>query len=217
VIQEAARAYMYRIKAREAQETGSKLSAGRGNWCSLEFTVGDAGFVTLSIVPPASEPTSSAQVTLVTGKIVHKPSEKGMPRRTKAFFAKLDKDKDNRVTLTELQSGFEKEFKGQLRPHAKDAIVELFEAHAKEDAVGKSLKPGSFNRFYAEILFRHFDANNNGTLQLEEAQEALKFLYPTKDGAKPDVNVAFPDSAKTESGEFALPKGWFFMTYQAVE
>ena len=167
--------------------------------------------------PPASEPTSSAQVTLVTGEIVQKPSEKGMPRRTKAFFAKLDKDKDNRVTLTELQSGFEKEFKGQLRPHAKDAIVELFEAHAKEDAAGKSLKPGSFNRFYAEILFRHFDENNNGTLQLEEAQEALKFLYPTKDGAKPDVNVAFPDSAKTESGEFALPKGWFFMTYQAVE
>ena len=120
--------------------------------------------------------------------------------------------------LTELQNGFEKEFKGGLMPHAKAAVEALFEEHAKEDGAGiKSLKPGSFNRFYAEILFRHFDANNNGTLQLEEAQAALQFLYPTKDGAKPDVNVAFPESAKSESGELRLPKGWFFMMYQGVE
>lgn len=90
-----------------------------------------------------------------------------MPLRTRAFFSRLDKDTDNRVTLAELQLGFEREFKSGLTKHAKEAIVALFEAHAKEDGSGsKSLKPGSFNRFYAEILFRHFDANNNGFLEV---------------------------------------------------
>ena len=56
---------------------------------------------------------------------------------------------------------------GVLRPHAKQAVATLFEKHATNEASGKGLKIGKFNRFYGEILFRPFDANDNGTLQME--------------------------------------------------
>jgi len=179
--------------------------------------------------PAAETPTSSDDVAVtegvkkdvvITGTLVAPPPADHVPQRTKRFFHQLDRDKDNKVTLDELQTGFEAEFKGTLAAHAKEAIVSLFEAHAVTEGwtSGKFLKPGSFNRFYAEILFRHFDANNNGYLELAEAQEALKFLVKKKeDGEKPDVNAVFPASAYTEAGELKLPKAWFFQMYKAME
>ena len=172
----------------------------------------------------ADAPMGTAVV--MHGTLIKQASSDGVPQRTKAFFHKLDKDNDNCVTLEELQTGFEKEFesRGGLMPHAKEAIKELFEAHAA--VIGepglfssgqKALKPGSFNRFYAEILFRHFDANNNGYLELNEAENALRFLCKNKsDGSKADpVNVVYPVDAYVE-GELRLPKSWFFSMYRGL-
>lgn len=165
--------------------------------------------------------SSSAPAAVVTGTLIRRPTENRVPERTKRFFSKLDKNKDNRVSLAELQSGFEAEFKGQLPEHAKAAIVELFEAHAVQEegmlSGGKSLAPAAFNRFYAEILFRRFDANDNGVLELSEATEALKFLKKTKDGVKPDVTVGFPKDFYDDKGDLKLPKRWFFQMYQGME
>jgi hypothetical protein len=176
--------------------------------------------------PPKPGGAVDPSQVVITGQLVRAPSQNRMPERTRAFFTKLDRNKDNRVSLEELQAGFEREFKGSLREHAKQEIATLFEAHAQAEggwgpmgSASKTLKPGSFNRFYAEVLFKHFDANNNGYLELAEAEEALRFLRPNKadGGGKDDVHVAFPTSAYTESGELRLPKAWFFALYQSME
>ena len=52
---------------------------------------------------------------------------------------------------------------------------------------GKVLSIKLFSRFYAEVLYRHFDADNNGGLSADEAKAALKFL--TKPGA-PEAAIA---------------------------
>ena len=131
------------------------------------------------------------------------------------MFKKMDTNQDGLLSLAELQAGFASEF-GDLSPAAKDAIPTLFEQRAKADDKGeKALKIGVFNRFYAQILFTHFDANGDGVLQLEEAQAALKWL--TKPSADGNVAVAFPPDAYTESGELALPFGWFWGVYSAME
>ena len=89
------------------------------------------------------------------------------------MFKKLDANSDGSLTLEELNAGFEREF-GELKPHAKEAIPLIFEAHATvDDVLGKALKINVFNRFYAEVLFKHFDTDNNGTLQAEEATQVL--------------------------------------------
>ena len=84
------------------------------------------------------------------------------------------------MSLDELQAGFEREFGdqfGKLAPHAKAAIPALFDAFASDVAgVGKALSLEVFTRVYAEILYKHFDEDNNGTLQVGEAEKPLKFL-----------------------------------------
>lgn len=168
--------------------------------------------------PEESSTTATADPkdVVVTGTITQAASTDGVPQRVKAFFHRLDLDSDHRVSLEELQGGFDKEVK-DLKPHAKEAITTLFEAHTQAADDGKKyLKPGSFNRFYAEILFKHFDANDNGYLELEEAQEALRFLTKKKEGEeKPAVHAAFPADAYVE-GELRLPKAWFFKMYRSM-
>ena len=127
---------------------------------------------------------------------------------------------DGMLTLEEITAGFDKEFGSDMPTHAKEKVKELFEAHAKPDASGTPhLKSGAFSRFYAEILFRKFDLNNNGTLQLDEAQEALRFLKKSaEDGNRPAVIAAFPDDAyDKDTGELQLKFRWFWSLYVAME
>lgn len=170
----------------------------------------------------ASAPTDE-KTAAVVGELVSTRSTQPAAR-VRATFRKLDKDNSGKISLEELTSGLEQDICGDggtLPAHAKMAISELFEAHAKEYPGTlmkyKALPSGSFARFYAEILFRKFDANNNGTLQLDEAQEALKFLKPKSgDGSRPDVHVAFPPSAYVD-GELRLPWSWFWAMFLAME
>ena len=82
---------------------------------------------------------------------------------------------------------------------------------------GKVLKIGQFARFYAVILFKHFDADDSGRLELEEATAALKFLTkPSPDS--PDIQVAFPPQACDEAGRVkSLPFSWFWSTFRAMD
>eukprot|EP00310_Coccolithus_braarudii_P023227 CAMPEP_0183332904 /NCGR_PEP_ID=MMETSP0164_2-20130417/1959_1 /TAXON_ID=221442 /ORGANISM="Coccolithus pelagicus ssp braarudi, Strain PLY182g" /LENGTH=164 /DNA_ID=CAMNT_0025501715 /DNA_START=40 /DNA_END=534 /DNA_ORIENTATION=- len=162
-----------------------------------------------------SQPVVVATATLL------KPANTNLPPgRVRHLFNKLDADANGSLSLEELQSGFEREFEGGLAPHASKAIIELFEKHAKEtEKGGKALKVGNFARFYAEILFKHFDTNNDGSLQLSEAKQALKFLIKPMDGVVEEPVLAVPPGAYDEKGELKkpMPFSWFLSYYKAMD
>ena len=87
--------------------------------------------------------------------------------------------------------------------------------HATDESVGRALKVNVFSRFYAEILFQHFDADNNGTLQIAEVEKALKFLVKPKEGETAELAVAFPGQG--DGAEVNLPFAWFWAQYQAMD
>ena len=66
---------------------------------------------------------------------------------------------------------------------------------------------------WQEVLFKHFDADDSGTLEYAEAQKALQFLSNSKEPA----TVAFPPDAYDAKGVLKLPKSWFFSMYRAME
>ena len=107
----------------------------------------------------------------------------------------------------------------QLAEHVVQKINECWEKVATEDeGGGKSLKPKVFSRFYAEVLFRHFDANNDGKLQLDEVTAALKFMTkPNADGEQVAPVVAFPKEFTEEDGQVNLPIQWFWGYFSAME
>ena len=58
----------------------------------------------------------------------------------------------------------------------------------------------------------------SGVLQLNEAEEALKFLIkPSTGDGPPKPVLAYPPEAYTASGELALPFSWFASMYRAME
>ena len=175
-----------------------------------------AAFSPEKMAPVAED--SATGVAPVAGTLISAPKN-GVPSRVKALFKKLDADGDGKLTLQELTNGFEREFKGKLAAHAKEAIPTLFEKHCKADASGvQHLGRQLFNRFYAEILFKTFDADNNGWLSLQEAQTALQYLRrKPQDGSKPEVSVAYPADAYTPEGELRLPKAWFLQVYKSMD
>ena len=143
------------------------------------------------------------------------------PARVRALFNMCDANGDGKLTFDELKEGLSKDL-DPLPPHALEAITKLFEAHAiPDDELGKVIPSGSFSRFYAEILFERFDVNRRGSLQQDEAQEALKFLSKKNaDGVRPEVIIdpkTFPPTAFDANGELSLPKAWFFSVYKNME
>ena len=133
------------------------------------------------------------------------------------MFKTLDKDSSGGLTEAELLTGFAAEFKVEaLTDHVISTIKETFAKVATADAAdGKSLKPGLFSRFYCEVIFNHFDTNQNGTLQVAEAQAAL--AYMNKAGNEP-LYVAFPPQfSDAASGELRLPIQWFWKLFSAME
>ena len=154
---------------------------------------------------------------LFSKKSSFKPANTKMPPgRVRHMFKKLDKDGSGGLTMEELLVGFAKEFNvTSLAPHVKAKMQEAFDRVASDDKQdGKSLKASHFGRFYAEVLFRHFDADNSGTLELAEVQKAMAFL--TKPG-QPTPVVAYPPQYTQPSGEVHLPIGWFWSMFSAMD
>ena len=88
-------------------------------------------------------------------------------------------------------------------------IFSLITQYAKGDGE-KGLDHPSFTKVYAAFLFRNFDANGDGVLQIAEAEEALKFL---SDG-KP-VSVALPVT-EGQGGEKHVSKLDFWLMFKAM-
>jgi len=143
-----------------------------------------------------------ANVSIAEPKIVANHAKP--PGRVRFMFHKLDTDKSGGLSIEELKTGFAADFKlDTLAPHVIEAIDTMFSAHAVagEDGV-KELKAGKFSRFYAEVLFHHFDADNSGTLELAEVQNALKHMVrKNADGEQVMPIIAYPPEFTTESGE----------------
>lgn len=143
------------------------------------------------------------------------------PGRVRRMFKSLDKDASGGLSETELLKGFAAEFEVATRPYVTAKIREVFAKVATPDvAGGNSLKPGLFSRFYCEVIFHHFDANENGTLQLAEAQAALAYLVkPDTNGAQQSQLVAAfsPHFTDDTTGEVRLPIQWFWKLFSAME
>ena len=154
-------------------------------------------------------------VAMPVATIGSRANQSAVPLRVRQLFEALDTNSDGSMTLAELQAGFEREFGqdfGRLAPHAKAAIPILFEEFASDvEGVGSALKIDVFSRVYAEILYKHFDEDANGKLQVGEAEKALKFLCAF--GQRADVVLALPTPVPVGG----LPFGWFWETFRAMD
>jgi len=148
------------------------------------------------------------------------PANRNMPpARVRYLFKKLDTDNSGGLSLDELRTGFCSDLKvDALADHVTKRMEDMFEKHAvSKDGGEKALSAKVFARFYCDVLFRHFDKDNSGTLELAEVQEALKHMVkPNEDGVKVAPIVAFPDEFKKD-GEVHLPLQWFWMTFSAMD
>ena len=143
-----------------------------------------------------------------------KPADRTRPPgRVRYAFKQIDVNSSGGLTLEELKAGLAKEFGvEELAPHVFEAMEYQFLVHAddREDGV-KVLTANVFSRYFCEVLFRHFDKNNNGVLELAEMHEALKFLVkPDADGNQLMPVVAFPPEFCDEDGQVKLPITWFW-------
>uniref|UniRef100_A0A7S2BAI3 EF-hand domain-containing protein n=1 Tax=Haptolina brevifila TaxID=156173 RepID=A0A7S2BAI3_9EUKA len=141
------------------------------------------------------------------------------PGRVRHMFKMLDKDGSGGLTMEEMTKGFAKEFKVEkLADHVLTAMAEMFKEHGTISGEGKVITTSKFSRFYAEVLFKHFDKDNSGTLELAEVQEALKFLVkPNEAGERIPPIVAFPPQHYDDKGQVHLPMKWFWTTFTAMD
>jgi len=136
------------------------------------------------------------------------------PGRVRALFKKLDKDKSGGLSREELTSGFAAEFGvAKLADHVVKAMDENLKKYGSAVGGKQVITANVFSRFYAEVLFRHFDVDNSGTLELCEVQSALGYLV--KGGAPPVI--AYPPEHTDEKGEVHLPINWFWATFRAMD
>ena len=153
--------------------------------------------------PPTAEP----------GTLLKPADRTRPPGRVRHAFKQMDVNRSGGLTLEELKAGMAKELGAdELAPHVFQAMEYEFLVHAddREDGV-KVLTAKVFSRYYCEVLFRHFDKNNNGVLELAEVHEALKFLVkPDADGNQVMPVIVFPPEYCRLDGEVKLPISWFW-------
>lgn len=179
-------------------------------------------------LPPQAQqqniPTAIAQQPS-SGELLKQANRSLPPGRVRALWKRLDVDKDGYLSIDEILTGFQKEFGEVLLPRVVESMTALFDAHSIEvpGFLGfnkrRYLETRVFSRFYAEVLFQHFDRNANGTLQLAEVQEALRFLVKP-DGTTGEAVlpvIAYPPEFMQPGGEVLLPFKWFWTTFKAME
>jgi len=163
-----------------------------------------------------------ANVTLTqpAATVVKQAQSNQPPGRVRHLFKKLDVDGSGTLCFEEIEKGFAKEFGvDALAPHVLEKLQEAFAKVKTADETGKDvLTTKFFGRFYAEALFRQFDKDNSGTLELAEFQEAIGHLVkPKADGTKDLPAIAFPPEFTDEQGEVHLPVSWFWSTFRSMD
>ena len=106
-----------------------------------------------------------------------------VPKKIQTLFESFDANKDGRISLEELTNALYDSFPN-MPDWAKAHLPVQFEKYATGDGQ-KTLDQAAFTKLYAAFLFRNFDANGDGILQIAEAEEALKFLADGKPVAVP--------------------------------
>ena len=125
----------------------------------------------------------------------------------------MDKDRDGFLSLKELQDGFAAKFP-DMCADAKEAIVKLFEEHSYDEKGQQVLSKRVFMRFYAEILFRNFDADSNGVLDPAEAAKCLAYLHQGRDEGK--TAIVFPP-VKDDKGNDVVNFASFWQTFRGMD
>ena len=110
-------------------------------------------------------------------------ADNAVPGKIEALFGEYDTNGDGVISEVELTSSLEKAFP-DMKPWAREHIPLQFQKYATGDPAG--LDKPAFTKVYAAFLFRYFDDNGDGHLQVSECEAALKFL------AGKDTAVACP-------------------------
>eukprot|EP00325_Prymnesiales_sp_UTEX-LB-985_P024796 CAMPEP_0174719384 /NCGR_PEP_ID=MMETSP1094-20130205/30947_1 /TAXON_ID=156173 /ORGANISM="Chrysochromulina brevifilum, Strain UTEX LB 985" /LENGTH=148 /DNA_ID=CAMNT_0015919669 /DNA_START=82 /DNA_END=528 /DNA_ORIENTATION=+ len=124
----------------------------------------------------------------------------GMPKRVKDLFVHCDTNKDGRISLEEAQAGIGNDV-GTLAAHASEAIPALFKTGC-EKLNTDTLDEKWFMKLYCSVLYKHFDADNNGKLERAEAEKALAFLA----NGKP-IALSLPPEIAGDVG-VSMPAFW---------
>ena len=110
-------------------------------------------------------------------------ADHAVPDKINGLFAEFDANGDGAISEQELTDSLEKAFPS-MKPWAREHIPLQFKKYATGEPAALD-KPG-FTKVYAAFLFRYFDENGDGALQVSECEAALKFL------AGRDTAVACP-------------------------
>lgn len=106
-----------------------------------------------------------------------------VPEKVNKLFAEYDANGDGVVSEEELTSSLEKAFP-DMKAWAREHIPLQFKKYATGEPA--CLDKQGFTKVYAAFLFRYFDENGDGALQVSECEAALKYL------ADKDTAVACP-------------------------
>ena len=102
-----------------------------------------------------------------------------VPYHVSVLFDRWDLDHDGRLTLEEWKKALKKEFPN-LPQYAKDEVPRIFAKYAQTVSEGgidwQFVDKFHFSKLYAAFLFRNFDADNNGYLDVHECEKALEYL-----------------------------------------
>jgi len=141
------------------------------------------------------------------------------PGRVRHAYKMMDSDNNGSISKEELMAGFKSELGEAPAQHVVEWIDTNFEKHGTDIGNGtKELSIKVFMRFYAGVLFAHFDKDNSGTLELAEVQKALAFLVkPDAAGEKTAPVVSFPAEFQQAGGEVSLPFAWFWATFKSMD
>ena len=110
-----------------------------------------------------------------------------VPRKVAALFSEFDANKDGVISEGELSTALANAFP-EMPTWAKEHLPHQFGKYATGDGDSRGLDEPAFTKVYAAFLFRNFDANGDGALQVDECEAALKFLADGKPTA-----VAVPE------------------------
>jgi len=124
--------------------------------------------------------SSQAEVAVA---VVAPPTDNTVPEKINALFTEYDANSDGTISEQELTDSLVKAFP-DMKPWAREHIPLQFAKYATGEPKGLDL-PG-FTKCYAAFLFRYFDENGDGSLQVSECEAALKYLAGT------DTAVACP-------------------------